>query len=185
MVRDSHPTTDETSYKILTQKGEEKLKEIIHCYECKHLMFSDCYAECNVNICIVSPYDTCEHAEKRTRQKGIEKDMPFRKKIPVNPELVKETALCANFERELKNLMLRVINQYTSGVRKFAPTAIDLYDYTSEAEKTVKNALKYGLITTKEYAKLMPIISRVYERYQLMLCNLASPDKILYENEVN
>ena len=36
------------------------------CKNCKHLMFSDCYAECGAGhkSGIVKPYDSCEHFEK-------------------------------------------------------------------------------------------------------------------------
>ena len=47
-------------------KYYEKKDETIYCIDCKHLMFSDMYGECNKQLRIVHPSDTCEHAEKRT-----------------------------------------------------------------------------------------------------------------------
>ena len=37
----------------------------ITCLNCKHLMFSDMYGECKIQLRIVNPSDTCEYAEKR------------------------------------------------------------------------------------------------------------------------
>ena len=34
---------------------------------CKHLMFSDMYGECNKQLRIVHPSDTCEFAESKER----------------------------------------------------------------------------------------------------------------------
>ena len=34
---------------------------------CKHLMFSDMYGECNKQLKIVNPSDTCEFAEPKER----------------------------------------------------------------------------------------------------------------------
>lgn len=43
--------------------GEQK----VTCLNCKHLMFSDMYGECNKQLRIVSPSDTCEYAEPKER----------------------------------------------------------------------------------------------------------------------
>lgn len=41
------------------------------CLNCKHLMFSDMYGECNKQLRIVNPSDTCEYAEPKER--GVDK----------------------------------------------------------------------------------------------------------------
>ena len=43
--------------------GEPK----VTCLNCKHLMFSDMYGECNKQLRIVNPSDTCEYAEPKER----------------------------------------------------------------------------------------------------------------------
>lgn len=45
-------------------KYYEKKDETIYCKDCKHLMFFDMYGECNKQLRIVNPRDTCEFAEK-------------------------------------------------------------------------------------------------------------------------
>lgn len=47
------------------ERGEDKTK--ITCLNCKHLMFSDMYGECNKQLKIVNPRDTCEYAEPKER----------------------------------------------------------------------------------------------------------------------
>lgn len=47
------------------ERGEDKTK--ITCLNCKHLMFSDMYGECNKQLKIVNPSDTCEYAEPKER----------------------------------------------------------------------------------------------------------------------
>lgn len=42
-------------------------KPKITCLNCKHLMFSDMYGECNKQLRIVNPSDTCEYAEPKER----------------------------------------------------------------------------------------------------------------------
>ena len=40
---------------------------VVHCKECKHLMFSDCYGECGAaRMGIVSPDDFCSYGERKT-----------------------------------------------------------------------------------------------------------------------
>ena len=40
---------------------------VVHCKDCKHLMFSDCYGECGAaRMGIVSPDDFCSYGERRT-----------------------------------------------------------------------------------------------------------------------
>ena len=47
---------------------EERISdEKITCLNCKHLMFSDMYGECNKQLRIVKPSDTCEYAEPKER----------------------------------------------------------------------------------------------------------------------
>lgn len=51
---------------ILDQVQNDYEKLFIKCYECKHLMFSDCYGECSKGIKgIVSYNDGCIFGEKR------------------------------------------------------------------------------------------------------------------------
>ena len=45
------------------ERGADKPK--ITCLNCKHLMFSDMYGECNKQLRIVNPSDTCEYAEPK------------------------------------------------------------------------------------------------------------------------
>ena len=47
------------------ERGGDKPK--ITCLNCKHLMFSDMYGECNKQLKIVNPSDTCEFAEPKER----------------------------------------------------------------------------------------------------------------------
>ena len=47
------------------ERGPDKPK--ITCLNCKHLMFSDMYGECNKQLKIVNPSDTCEYAELKER----------------------------------------------------------------------------------------------------------------------
>ena len=47
------------------ERGADKPK--ITCLNCKHLMFSDMYGECNKQLKIVNPSDTCEFAEPKER----------------------------------------------------------------------------------------------------------------------
>ena len=42
-----------------------KSKPKVTCLNCKHLMFSDMYGECNKQLKIVHPSDTCEYAEEK------------------------------------------------------------------------------------------------------------------------
>lgn len=50
-----------------TPKESEADKPKITCLNCKHLMFSDMYGECNKQLRIVNPSDTCEYAEPKER----------------------------------------------------------------------------------------------------------------------
>ena len=50
---------------IPKERGADKPK--ITCLNCKHLMFSDMYGECNKQLKIVNPSDTCEFAEPKER----------------------------------------------------------------------------------------------------------------------
>lgn len=47
------------------ERGADKTK--ITCLNCKHLIFSDMYGECNKQLKIVNPSDTCEYAELKER----------------------------------------------------------------------------------------------------------------------
>ena len=51
--------------RIPKERGADKPK--ITCLNCKHLMFSDMYGECNKQLKIVNPSDTCEFAEPKER----------------------------------------------------------------------------------------------------------------------
>ena len=47
---------------------EERISEQkVTCLNCKHFMFSDMYGECNKQLRIVHPSDTCEFAEPKER----------------------------------------------------------------------------------------------------------------------
>lgn len=50
-----------------TPKERSADKQKITCLNCKHLMFSDMYGECNKQLKIVNPSDTCEYAEPKER----------------------------------------------------------------------------------------------------------------------
>lgn len=56
---------DFCSYGTPKERGADKPK--ITCLNCKHLMFSDMYGECNKQLRIVNPTDTCEYAELKER----------------------------------------------------------------------------------------------------------------------
>ena len=54
--------------RMAVQLGYQK---VVHCKECKHLMFSECYGECYgecgaARMGIVSPDDFCSYGERRT-----------------------------------------------------------------------------------------------------------------------
>lgn len=39
---------------------------VVHCKDCKHLTFSDCYGECGASrMGVVSPYDFCSFGERK------------------------------------------------------------------------------------------------------------------------
>lgn len=39
---------------------------VVHCKDCKHITFSDCYGECGASrMGIVSPYDFCSYGERK------------------------------------------------------------------------------------------------------------------------
>ena len=45
---------------------KKKYTEPVHCKDCQHLVFSDCYGECGKgHKGIVNPNDTCEHGVKK------------------------------------------------------------------------------------------------------------------------
>ena len=46
---------------------ERIIEQKTTCLNCKHLMFSDMYGECNKQLRIVNPSDTCEYAEPKER----------------------------------------------------------------------------------------------------------------------
>ena len=40
--------------------------EVVRCWECKHIMFSDCYGECGKgHMGVVRPYDFCSYGERK------------------------------------------------------------------------------------------------------------------------
>ena len=41
---------------------------VVRCKDCKHLMFSDCYGECNKFVRIVRPDDFCSFGERKDRE---------------------------------------------------------------------------------------------------------------------
>ena len=51
--------------RIPKERGADNPK--ITCLNCKHLIFSDMYGECNKQLKIVNPSDTCEYAEPKER----------------------------------------------------------------------------------------------------------------------
>ena len=68
-IIDAAPTVDidrptRSQFKrMAVQLGYEP---VVHCKECKHLMFSDCYGECGQgHMGIVSPDDFCSHGERK------------------------------------------------------------------------------------------------------------------------
>lgn len=45
---------------------------VVHCRDCKHVMFSDCYGECGAaRMGIVGPDDFCSYGERRTDEQQI------------------------------------------------------------------------------------------------------------------
>ena len=68
-IIDAAPTVDidrptRSQFKrMVVQLGYEP---VVHCKECKHLMFSDCYGECGAaRMGIVSPDDFCSYGERK------------------------------------------------------------------------------------------------------------------------
>ena len=68
-IIDAAPTVDidrptRSQFKrMVVQLGYEK---VVHCKDCKHLMFSDFYGACGaVRMGIVSPYDFCSYGERK------------------------------------------------------------------------------------------------------------------------
>jgi hypothetical protein len=67
------PTYEEARQKMidtwnsLTANERDADKPKITCLKCKHFMFSDMYGECNKQLRIVNPSDTCEYAEPKER----------------------------------------------------------------------------------------------------------------------
>lgn len=58
-----HPTHSQFK-RMAVQLGYEK---VVHCKECKHITFSDCYGECGAGrMGIVGPDDFCSYGERRT-----------------------------------------------------------------------------------------------------------------------
>lgn len=51
-------------------KGGDDDKPKTTCLNCKHLMFSDMYGECGLQLRIVRPSDTCEYAEPKDGKDG-------------------------------------------------------------------------------------------------------------------
>ena len=49
--------------RMAVQLGYEK---VVHCKDCKHVMFSDCYGECGAaRMGIVGPDDFCSYGERK------------------------------------------------------------------------------------------------------------------------
>ena len=68
-IIDKAPTIDidrptQSQFKhMAVQLGYEP---VVHCKDCKHLMFSDCYGECGAaRMGIVSPDDFCSYGERK------------------------------------------------------------------------------------------------------------------------
>ena len=61
------PTIDRpTSSQFKRMAVQLGYEPVVHCKDCKHLMFSDCYGECGAaRMGIVSPYDFCSYGERK------------------------------------------------------------------------------------------------------------------------
>lgn len=59
--------TDSRDYPPYIDRPKGVNLQRITCSNCKHLMFSDMYGECNKHLRIVNPSDTCEYAEPKER----------------------------------------------------------------------------------------------------------------------
>ena len=46
-------------------KNKADFVEVVRCKDCKHLMFSDMYGECNKRFEIVRPDDFCSYGERK------------------------------------------------------------------------------------------------------------------------
>lgn len=45
------------------------MQEVVHCKDCKYLMFSDCYGECaEAHKGIVNPEDFCSYGERKEEE---------------------------------------------------------------------------------------------------------------------
>ena len=61
------PTIDRpTSSQFKRMAVQLGYEPVVHCKDCKHLMFSDCYGECGAaRMGIVSPDDFCSYGERK------------------------------------------------------------------------------------------------------------------------
>ena len=59
---------DDRKHKVLNYPPYlDRPKGTIYCKDCKHLMFSDFYGECNKRLILVNPRDTCSLAERKEK----------------------------------------------------------------------------------------------------------------------
>ena len=92
------------------ERGADKTK--ITCLNCKHLMFSDMYGECKIQLRIVNPSDTCEYAEPKER--GGE-------------ELRKKQMTPENAIKILKGLYKTYSTKRTKNSARYADTQIPIH----------------------------------------------------------
>lgn len=62
--KNGHNFIGDKNYYVMPESVFEN--EPVHCKDCQHLMFSDCYGECTkCHLGIVRPDDSCEFGERR------------------------------------------------------------------------------------------------------------------------
>lgn len=66
-ILDYAPTIDRpTSSQFKRMAVQLGYEPVVHCKDCKHLTFSDCYGECGASrMGVVSPYDFCSFGERK------------------------------------------------------------------------------------------------------------------------
>ena len=71
-IIDAAPTVDidrPTRSQFKRMAAQLGYDPVVHCKECKRLMFSDCYGECGKgHMGIVRPYDFCSYGERKTNE---------------------------------------------------------------------------------------------------------------------
>lgn len=117
---------------LLEQAMQEYARQFVKCYECKYLMFSDCYGECRIGIRgIVRPNDCCIFGEKRCNKwKGLMKgkiqmkqnSIPFDNdgviRLATKQGKAKKTRKDLSYQKDLINICLNCKKKKCKGCAK-------------------------------------------------------------------